>query len=307
MTWAEPQARTAPTMFRSPLPTLAEREPPALFQKIVVMLGIADDERALITAAHTLAERFQSKICFLRGRVKGDASAGDVVSIADVTDLSCCSWPAWEAAVRAQSPSLVLMMEHSVPSESAWFGTTAQRFVRHVRCPILVMRPQQSWQISSVLYLMDFSEAGLCALQTAAHVARAESAKLTVLHVVLETGTDLRAETTVWNALKAQVSKPAGLAALRNVVAVQNNQALIAAARCEVDELLRQVDISGIQTRVVVTSGAAVSAALREAREQKASLVVTAQGAHLASTLLQVQSPAEELVATCPVSVLVLS
>jgi nucleotide-binding universal stress UspA family protein len=307
MNWAEPQTRSAQTMFRSPPPTLAEHEPSAIFRTVAVLLDHADDERTLLTAAHWLAERFQSKICFLRGRVKGDSTDGDVGSTATVTEMPCGNWPAWEAAVRAQAPSLVLMMENSVPSESAWFGTTAQRLVRNFRRPILVMRPHATRQLTSVLCLVDFSEAGLRALQTAAQLARTESAKLTVLHAVLETSTDARAETTVWHALKALDVQSVCQAVRYSSTTLQDNHALIAAARCEVDKLLRQVDLSEIKTQVIVTSGAAVSAVLREAREQRANLVVAAQGAHLASTLVQVQSPAEELVAACPVPVLVLS
>jgi nucleotide-binding universal stress UspA family protein len=294
-------------MLRLPLPTLTQQEPPAVFRKVVVLLGIADDERALCAAATSLAERFHNQLCFLRGQTKSETPDEDVVSSVDVKDLSGCSWPAWEAAIRAQSPSLVLMMENSVPSESAWFGTTAQRFLRNVRRPILVIRPHKAWRVSSVLCLMDFSEAGMRALQTAAQVALAESARLTVLHAVLETSMDAQAETTVWHALKARDVKPAYHVVRRDLAAGRDNHALIAAARCEVDELLRQVDLNGIPTRVVVTAGAPASAALREARELRANLVVTAHGAHLTSIMLQVQSPAEELVSVCPVAVLAVS
>lgn len=64
------------------------------------------------------------------------------------------------------------------------FGSTAQKVIRSVQCPVWIVKPEETREIREIAVATDLSDSALSVLHAAINAARALNARLYVLHVL---------------------------------------------------------------------------------------------------------------------------
>ncbi len=230
------------------------------------MPGVAAIEDALDKAAHTRADEFVASI--ERPVVK--AIARELTASPAILDYS-----------EEHSCDLIVMGTHARKGFARLFlGSEAVEVVRRATVPVLVVGPEHAEATSykTIVVPVDFSEASKAALRQAAALAAAHGGRLIVEHVVDTRPLPPYAVETVAEAEREQAQK-----AVADLLAEEN---------------------WGVQTELLVSTGAPHAQICETAREMNADLIVMGTQGLGALDRLLIGSVTERVLRSAPCAVL---
>lgn len=167
-------------------------------------------------------------------------------------------------------------------------GSVAEKIVRTVPCPVLVVRETpRSWdRLSKIVVPTDFSELSDLAVDQAVELARKDGAQIVLTHVLEETDYPM-----------GHVLKGHGILDVREQTRT--------AAQSRLEELRAEKIAPPITASVVVREGVASATIADLAEEEGADLVVIATNSRRRFARFVLGSTAERVVRVAPCSVLV--
>jgi nucleotide-binding universal stress UspA family protein len=187
--------------------------------KILLATDFSAEAQNALTCALALAKRYDSKL-FITHAVPPDAEIQGVevqVPLHDVMqsnaernlalleqtpevrslphEMVVRSGDPWEVlseVISDENIDLVVMGTHGRGGISKLFlGSTAEKAIRHARCPVLTVgpdaKPLSFYRLGQILYATDFSDGSLRALNYALALAEEDGSELTMLHVIEST------------------------------------------------------------------------------------------------------------------------
>jgi nucleotide-binding universal stress UspA family protein len=225
------------------------------------------------------ADSVSARVSEITGRTEGEFEI--VVDDGTPQALILSHAEEWKA-------DIIFMGSHGETSAAdALLGSITNSVLRHAHCPVMVVRPGKLTR--RIIVGTDFSEAALGAVKAAATEASRIGATLTVVHSL-----DLIWTPASYPAL-AFGGAPFDLSA-------KQIKELEAIAQQRLDELLKQ---SNITAESLVTIGAAGSALIEIASEEKAQLIVVGTVGRTGLRRALLGSVAEAVAKGAPCSVLV--
>jgi nucleotide-binding universal stress UspA family protein len=183
---------------------------------------------------------------------------------------------------------IIFMGSHGeTDAVDALLGSITNSVLRHAHCPVLVIRPGKMTR--RIIAGTDFSDPSLVAVKAAAKEAARINAKLTVVHSL-----DL-----IWT----PASYPAmAFGGTPTEMSAEEIKELESVAQKRLEEVLKQAHITA---ETLVTVGAAASAIIEVASEEKAQLIVVGTVGRTGLRRALLGSVAEAVAKGAPCSVLV--
>jgi nucleotide-binding universal stress UspA family protein len=181
-------------------------------------------------------------------------------------------WDVLAASIEEMSIDLIVLGTHGRHGlKKLVLGSIAEQVFRLARCPVLTVGPQAinegivNARFGTILFATDFSFGSQDALPYAVSLARTNSARLILLHVVTSN----------------MEIVPAGFGSV-GLAPVELSPELIAealsGARHQLEELVPEETFRGLKHESIVERGPAAKTILEVARNRQASLIV--MGAH---------------------------
>jgi len=206
----------------------------ATLRRILVPVDFSDSSREALRVAIQLARRFGSRLAVLHvtrhnrpdsriaaalagtifeTRRAGQAALTEFIKSERLSDIrpkrmvvDGAPFDQIAEVAKAWKADLVVIATHGYTGlKHVLLGSTAERVVRHVTCPVLVVRSREYLgrkaafapdKVRSILVPVDFSKSSLDALQHALALARQFNARLVLLHVVAPFHADMFMDTT---------------------------------------------------------------------------------------------------------------